>query len=132
MAHQTVDARSPAADAPELARARRESLRAGQWLRLLLFRVHPGAPILGPGMTHYAHLLDPAADDADRRASCAALLPHVRRQADDERWRAEGERARRQAGDPFDREWPTTQRGAALEAIAELMEAALADFDRRD
>ena len=76
-------------------------------------------------------MLDPAADDERRRAACAGLLPHVRRQAENERWRAEGERARILPSDPYRQEWRTTRHGAALETVAELLEVALASFEDR-
>jgi hypothetical protein len=115
----------PTGDTPGLDRARELTLRSGQWLRLYRFRIHKGAPILGPGITTYDAMFDPAANDEQRRDACAGYLPHVRRQAENERWEAKGERSI----DPYKREWCNTKRGAVLEVIAELLEAAVAGFD---
>lgn len=96
------------------------------------FLNRPGAPILSPAVTTYADMLDPASTDERRRRACAGLLPHVRRQADLERWRGEEERARGPAVNPYGREWVTTERGAALETVAEFLEAAVAVVDAAD
>jgi len=111
-----------------LASARTQTLRAGQWLVLLRFQTSPGAPVLLPSVTTYNDMLDPGASDAARRAACSRLLPAVERQTELERWRHEEAQANAPARDPRGREWCTTLRGAALETVADLLRAALADF----
>lgn len=108
-----------------LAEARDLAVKAGGWLAILRFQCRPGAPMFLAGISTYHDMLDPASPDAARCAACACMLPAVDRQVGIETWRAEEALARIPGGDRPGPEWRTTERGAALEAIAELLRRAI-------
>lgn len=114
-----------------LAEARDLAVKAGGWLAILRFQCRPGAPMFLAGISTYHDMLDPDAADAARCAACACLLPAVDRQVGIETWRAGEALARIPGGDRPGPEWRTTERGAALEAIAELLRRPLVSTAQR-
>ncbi|MDO5643452.1 MAG: hypothetical protein Q4G26_13840 [Paracoccus sp. (in: a-proteobacteria)] len=61
-----------------LASARRHVREAGRILRLIRFQTHAEAPIFAPGISTYADMMDPDAEDAARLSACRDLLGPVR------------------------------------------------------
>ena len=64
-----------------LQQARTTAQMAAQWLQLLQFAAHKGAPVFSPSLCHYHDMLDPAASDVARLKSCCrvALKSETRR-----------------------------------------------------
>ena len=110
-------------------RARALTLRAAQWLALIRFQVRAGAPTFTPDVSTYHDMFDPAAADERRLAACRRMHEVLRRQAELERWAAEGIRAQSHPRDPYGREWMTTPRGAILETIAGRLSEAVETFE---
>ncbi len=102
------------------------AIRAACWLALIRFQVHLGAPVFGPGVTTYDDMLCPDTTDARRFAACATLLSAVRRHADQEAFVGESRWHQSRPLDPYGQAWRTTERGAVLEAIAELLKKSVA------
>lgn len=114
---------------PDLDLAHEYCTRAGRWLVILAFQTRPGAPTLSQARSSYEAMLDPAVPDARRLAVCRDLRPHVVTQVTIERWRWE-EASVSSIVEPSEQAWRTTERGAALQAIAELLDEAIAGFER--
>lgn len=110
-----------------LARAR--TVAAARWLRLIRYRHHDGAPIFSAAISTYADMLDPASTDARRLAACHAMLAGLLRQLAQERLVGEAVHAQDRPVDPYGLEWRITQRGAALEVIARLLQEAIRAFE---
>ena len=110
-------------------RARALSLRAAQWLALIRFQVRAGAPTFTPDISTYHDMFNSAAPDERRLAACRRMHEAMRRQAELERWAAEGIRAQSHPRDPYGREWMTTPRGAVLETIAGTLSEAVETFE---
>lgn len=114
---------------PDLDTARQQARRAAQWLTVIRFQAHPGAPVFRPGISTYAHMVDPTAADDVRLQACRGILPAVEFQAQQEHWRHKGQQAPARDRDPHGAEWETTERGAVLELVAEFLRNAIEAFE---
>ena len=119
-------------DNPAIRRARALTSLAAQWLQLLSFAAHTGAPVFSPDVCHYQSMLDPDASDAARLSACRAMEISVRRRLPAEEMVAEAKRARERPVDPYDLHWRITRQGAALWMIAHLLSAAIRRFENED
>lgn len=112
-----------------LIKARKDTRTAAQWLNLLHFRVNARAPFFSTSMTLYHDMLDPDATDYARAEACRKMLEPVERQLLFEDQKGIDSCALTRPIDPYRAHWRTTERGAALAAIAWLLRAALEAFD---
>lgn len=111
-----------------LLRARDNTRTAAQWLVLLRHRNHPRAPEFSVWISTYHDMLDPAAPDESRVAACRRLHAAVSGSAEAERCTAQAFLVDHQDPDPYEACRGTTLRGAVLEMIAGLLDAALQEF----
>ena len=105
--------------------ARLQAELAAQWLHLVRFAAHPGAPTFSPSVCHYHTLLDPAASDPARLASCRAMLACVRQRLPIEDFKGLAKFRDERPIDPYGKVWRTTRSGAELWMIAHLLEVAI-------
>lgn len=111
--------------------ARELTLRAAQWLELILFRSHDAAPCFAPNVNVYEHMMDPEATDKTKLAACDTMLRSVLRRLEVEKLQGEADYKNRRPIDPFGLTWRMTQHGAVLTAIAELLSAAIAIYEQQ-
>ena len=113
---------------PDVQTARLLAQRAAQWLRLMRWQAHKTAPTFGTSTTCQLLLVLDNDHDVERAEACRRLLVSVGRQALREELKT----------DPHDLSvldvpmrdiWATSDQGAALEMIAELLRAAAAGFE---
>jgi hypothetical protein len=109
----------------DLGRARASVRMAAQWLTLLRFRAHAGAPAFSPSLSLYHDMLDPKAGDHVRASACRKMLELVQGQLPLEHRAGQEAYALQRPVDPYGLHWRTTERGAALSAIVLLLEAAI-------
>ncbi|MTJ04794.1 MAG: hypothetical protein FH759_08905 [Sediminimonas qiaohouensis] len=113
----------------DLARARDFTRRAAQWLQLIGFAAHRGAPVFSPSVCHYHAMLDPDATDTARLAACRAMRGCVWRRVQLEEQKGMETWAMQRPSDPYRLHWRTTRDGAALSMIAHLLSAAIGNFE---
>lgn len=113
-----------------LQHARTTAEIAAQWLQLLQFRAHKGAPVFAPSLCHYHDMLDPAASDVARLKSCRSMLQVVKRRITIEDFKGEEARAIERSQDPYGMHWQTTRDGAALWMISHLLTVAIKAFEK--
>lgn len=112
-----------------LRTARLQAELAAQWLHLIRFAAHPGAPTFSPSVCHYHALLDPAASDFARQEACRAMLACVRQRLPIEDFNGLAKFREERPIDPYGKTWRTTRLGAQLWMIAHLLEVAIAGFE---
>lgn len=115
-------------ESDRIVRARRDTLEAGRILRLLRFQAHPDAPVLAPGISTYANMMDPNGDDASRLKACRRYMQPVREQILAERLRIPRLRSS-EFEDPYGVELQTTQRGLLLIICDAYLLAAVREFE---
>ncbi len=120
---QVVNSKNSRQNARDLTRL------GAQWLNLLRFTAYPGAPTFSPNLCHYHAMLDPAATDADRLASCRAMRKCVIRRMQVEELEGKSRRTQNRPVDPYGLQWRTTPDGAALWMIAHLLSHAITAFE---
>lgn len=103
---------------------------AGQWLALIRFRAHGGAPVFSPSVSRYHDMLSPEASDGTRCEACHAMLALVRVQVLREEMIARETYAKERPIDPYRQHWQTTERGACLAAISCLLAVAIKGFEQ--
>jgi hypothetical protein len=113
-----------------LQQARTTAQMAAQWLQLLQFAAHKGAPVFSPSLCHYHDMLDPAASDVARLKSCRSMLQVVERRMVIEDYEGEETQAILRSQDPYGMHWRTTRDGAALWVIANLLTVAIKAFEK--
>lgn len=106
---------------PSLATAR----MAAQWLTLLRFKSHVAAPVFSPSVSLYHDMLNPKAGEDVRVVACRKMLKLVTSQLPLENKAGDEAYALERPVDPYGLHWRTTERGAALSAIALLLQAAI-------
>lgn len=112
-----------------LDHARELTRIAAQWLVILSFSAFRGATVFSSSMCHYHAMLDPAATDAQRLASCRAMRDCVRRRAEAEDLEGKAKRLQERPVDPYDAHWHTTRDGASLWMIVHLLDCAISGFE---
>src|SRR6056297_2563321 len=117
------------AKTPGLTTARLQVELAAQWLHLIRFAAHPGAPTFSPSVCHYHALLDPEAGDSTRLEACRAMLASVRRRIPIEDFKGLERFRQERRDDPYGKAWRTTRTGAELRVIAHLLEVAISGFE---
>ncbi len=113
-----------------LSRARDLACLVAQWLQLLGFAAHAGAPVFSPSVSHYHSMLNPDATDAARLAACRAMRECVLRRAWGEDLAGKATYAECRPVDPYGLHWRTSKEGAALWMIAQLLSAAIGLFEQ--
>jgi hypothetical protein len=113
-----------------LQQARTMAQMAAQWLQLLQFAAHKGAPVFSPSLCHYHDMLDPSASDGARLKSCRSMLQVVERRMVIEDYEGEETQAILRSQDPYGMHWRTTRDGAALWLIANLLTVAIKAFEK--
>ncbi|PKQ11097.1 MAG: hypothetical protein CVT70_16170 [Alphaproteobacteria bacterium HGW-Alphaproteobacteria-1] len=109
--------------------ARLQAEIAAQWLHLIRFAAHPGAPIFSPSLCHYHAMLDPESSDVARLEACRAMLVSVRRRLPIENFKGLTKCREERRDDPYRKAWRTTRHGAELWMIAHLLEVAITGFE---
>ena len=117
------------ANETDLAKARELTTLAARWLALLRFRVHSAAPSFSPSVSHYHDMLDPYAEDSVRLSACRNMRAHVWRRAQAEKEKGEERHLRDRPADPYRLEWRTTETGAAMELIADILSEAIRNYE---
>ncbi|SFQ12423.1 hypothetical protein [Tranquillimonas alkanivorans] len=117
------------AGCPHLERARALTVEAAKWIIVFQFSIRPGGNTLDVNVTTYHEMLDPSAPDALRLAACRRMHEAAKFQAQMEAWEAKRATRTTHRRDPYGLEWCTTQRGAVLEHLAELLEAAIFGYE---
>jgi len=117
------------AEKTTLGQARDLTRLAAQWLQLLSFAAHDGAPVYSPSVCYYHAMLDPGASDTERLTACRAMERSVRRRLLAEDLAAESNRAGHRPVDPYKLHWHTTRDGAALWMIVHLLSVAIRGFE---
>jgi hypothetical protein len=112
-----------------LRTARLQAELAAQWLHLIRFAAHPGAPNFSPSLCHYHALLDPGASDSARQEACSAMLACVRQRLPIEDFNGLVKYKAERPKDPYGKAWKTTRLGAELWMIAHLLELAITAFE---
>jgi len=74
-------------------------------------------------------MLNPESSDTQRLAACRSMLDAVRRRAEYERFWGEEEWNKAHNYDPYGFELRTTQHGAILDLIADVLEEAVTAFE---
>lgn len=110
--------------------AREYTRTAAQWLQLLHFRTMAGAPTFSTSLSHYHEMLDPNGTDQARADACRRMLGHVKLQSLFENQKGIDSYALARPVDPYRAHWKTTERGAALAAIVQLLTSAIRAFDK--
>lgn len=113
------------ANTPRLTTARLQAELAAQWLHLIRFAAHAGAPTFSPSLCHYHALLDPEASDVACLEACRAMLLCVRRRLPIEDFKGLERFRQERRDDPYGKAWRTTRTGAELWMIAHLLEVAI-------
>lgn len=104
---------------------------AAAWLSRIGYRVNAQASTFGPLISTYHDLADPAAPQDRRLAACQKMLEPIRRHVIVEQVRA-ADSPKPFHTDPHGVEFRTTERGAILELIAAILEAAIDAFEQSD
>lgn len=102
---------------------------AAQWLVLIRFRAHGGAPVFSPSVSRYHDMLNPKAGDEARSEACRAMLALVCEQVLREDMIGRETYAQERPVDPYRQHWQTTERGACLTAISSLLARAIRGFE---
>ncbi|MGX9854565.1 hypothetical protein ACR03S_03840 [Limimaricola variabilis] len=110
------------------ANARLCTIRAARWLSLIRYQVRSAAPMFSAGISTYDDMLDPTSTDDRRLRACIAMRAALLRSVRLEELIAEGQWDHDIRRDPHGQEWRITPRGAVLEAIADLLDLAIADY----
>lgn len=119
-----------AAQVVRLEQGRALARMAAQWLVLIRFRAHGGAPVFSPSVSRYHDMLNPEANDKARSEACRAMLALVREQILCEDMIGRETYAQERPVDPYRQYWQTTERGAALAVISGLLTGALEGLER--
>ncbi|WP_026758656.1 hypothetical protein [Sediminimonas qiaohouensis] len=109
--------------------ARLQAELAAQWLNLIRFAAHPGAPTFSPSLCHYHAMLDPESSDVARLEACRAMLACVRQRLPIEDFKGLAKFTEERPVDPYCKAWRTTRSGAELWAIGHLLEIAIKGFE---
>lgn len=104
---------------------------AAAWLSRIGYRVSAEAPIFGPRIPTYHDLADPAAPAERRLAAAQRMLAAIERHIIVEQVKF-ADTPEPFAEDPHGIELRTTERGAALELIAALLQAAVEALEQGD
>lgn len=110
------------------ANARLYTIRAARWLSLIRYQVRSAAPVFGAGISMYDDMLAPTSTDDQRLRACTAMRAALLRTVELEKLLAEERWRHDMRLDPHGQEWRITRRGAVLEAIADLLGLAIADY----
>ncbi|KRS18953.1 hypothetical protein [Roseovarius indicus] len=117
------------ANTPGLTTARLQAELAAQWLNLIRFENHHGAPTFSPSMCYYHAMLDPEAGDSARLEACRAMLLCIRRRLPIEDFKGLAKFKEERPKDPYGKAWKTTRLGAELWMIAHLLEIAISGLE---
>jgi len=112
-----------------LRTARLQAELAAQWLHLIRFAAHPGAPTFSPSLCHYHALLGPETVDADRLEACRAMLACIQQRLPVEDFNGLAKYKAERPKDPYGKAWKTTRLGAELWMIAHLLEIAISGLE---